>query len=122
MGNILVNEIGYRPSDSKIAVYRGDNAGEYAVINQDGKVVLSGEIVNYVDDEGASERDYSIDFSDVKEEGKYKVIVGDESSEEFVITDDVYNQFRAQLDFDSYEKWYESGYIYIQKIRNFDLK
>ncbi len=92
MGNILVNEIGYRPSDSKIAVYRGDNAGEYAVINQDGKVVLSGEIVNCVDDEGASERDYSIDFSDVKEEGKYKVVVGDESSEEFVITDDVYNK------------------------------
>ncbi len=32
------------------------------------------------------------------------------------ITDDVYNQFRAQLDFDSYEKWYNSGFIYIQKI------
>ena len=32
------------------------------------------------------------------------------------IRDDVYNQFRAQLDFDSYEIWYKSGFIYIQKI------
>lgn len=90
--SVRVDQIGYLPADSKVAVFTGDAIGDsFTVVNADGDVVLEGAMTEAKDNANTGEKEATGDFSDVKDAGTYKVIGADGAeSYEFVIGDDIY--------------------------------
>lgn len=92
--DINLNQIGYKPEDSKVATLRGDKPdSEFKVINVDtNEEVFTGKVSEAMENETAGETNAFADFSEVKEPGTYK-LVGDACGEsyEFMIADDVYH-------------------------------
>jgi endoglucanase len=94
--DINVNQVGYRPSDTKKAIIRGEGAAEemgFSVINVDtGESVFSAKVSNVTDNEASGEQSAVCDFSQVTTEGNYK-IVSDKSGESatFTIAENVYD-------------------------------
>lgn len=91
---IIINQIGYLPSASKIAVFRGDDQDtEFEVVNlSNDTVVYTGKITGSIENQTANETDRYGDFSEVMEDGTYLIrtkSLGD--SYTFEIAPDVYN-------------------------------
>lgn len=73
---IITNQLGYKINDKKTAVIRGtaDSSKKCSVINADTKqVVYSGALSDGVQNSSANEIDYTFDFSEVTEKGKYYI-------------------------------------------------
>lgn len=92
---VNINQLGYKNDAKKLATITDESVTGYEVINvSDGKTVASGNIVSddWHYDSAADERYAIVDFSDVKDDGTYKVKVstGDESYE-FPVGDKVYD-------------------------------
>lgn len=69
---INLNQLGYAPKDTKIAVFRGEEMDKkFRVVNEAGEVVYTGKITNRNVNVSAMEYDYTGDFSKVTKEGKY---------------------------------------------------
>lgn len=97
--DVNVNQVGYRPEDSKSAVLRGDAIGsEFTVVNVDtDEVVFTGTVGSAFDNENAGEKNAIADFSEVTEEGTYKVVANQCESYPFVIAEDVYQDLMKDL-------------------------
>ncbi len=92
---IFINQIGYRPFDSK-TVYvskktKGD-AKEFSLCRKDGSLVYSGALEALAEDELSGGGYFSGDFSEVNEAGQYFVKIGEAKSYIFSISDSVYSE------------------------------
>lgn len=90
---IVLNQLGYLPTDAKKVVFRGENVDKsFNVVSVDtNEVVYTGKMSEGVYNSAAKETDYTGDFSQVTKEGKYKITtetMGD--SYEFEIGKEVY--------------------------------
>lgn len=89
--NILVDEIGYLPSEPKRAIYRGEGTPEFSVINKaTGEVVFTGTPGRAIVCNAAGEKDRVLNFDDVRKTGEYYIKAGDEESVSFEIKEWVY--------------------------------
>ena len=97
---INLNQIGYLPNASKVAVLNGDAIADTASVIDvaTGTSVYDGAVDSAVFNESTGRDEARFDFSSVTTPGTYKVVVGDIESFEFVIADDVYDEaFDASL-------------------------
>lgn len=103
---IVLNQLGYRPDDKKIAVFRKFGADSDLTLTQFYASVINAETEKPVSDEfdhvpvgpiintSADEVDWTLDFSSVTTPGKYYIVsdaFGFDASYEFEIEEDVYN-------------------------------
>jgi endoglucanase len=90
---VRVNQIGYRPHDTKLAYVKvtEDNL-TFTVNNAAGKDVLTGKLSTPVRDEKAAEYTAAADFSKLTEPGTYTVEVAGNKSYPFTIADNVYDK------------------------------
>ncbi|MFP4418474.1 MAG: glycoside hydrolase family 9 protein [Chitinispirillaceae bacterium] len=92
---IHVNEVGYEPGGAKTAIIQdttgtGTFSSTFSVQDTQGEEVFSGEVNETVTVEGWEGRAFAVcDFSALDTEGTYTVVCGDESSEPFLIADNV---------------------------------
>lgn len=105
---ISVNQIGYRPNDTKVAVLRGDEIdSKFSVVDvKTGKSVYDGDVSAPAKNDNTDREEAKADFSEVKTPGTYK-IVGDKCGEsfEFTIADNVYEDaFNASLKMFYYQR------------------
>lgn len=93
--DIQVNQLGYRPDDRKIAVFRGEDIdGSFQVVDsKSGESVFEGTLPAGQKNNNTRETESAGDFSELKTPGTYKVI-GEKCGEsyEFTIGDDVYDE------------------------------
>ncbi len=97
---INLNQIGYLPNASKVAVLNGDAIGTKASVIDvsTGSAVYEGDVAASEFNNGTGRDEARFDFSSVTAPGTYKVVAGDEESFEFVIADNVYDDaFKATL-------------------------
>lgn len=92
---IRINQIGYEKNGPKTAVYESssssENLSEYNLLDSQSTVVKTGSVTKVGAVDGWSGRYFwTIDFSDFKDEGKYKLQVGSETSFEFEIKENIY--------------------------------
>ncbi len=93
--NIITNQVGYKPSDEKIATFREiTNAKEFSVINADTKAVVhTGSLYGETQNSSAGETNFLGDFSSVTAPGTYYISCeGLDNSYTFTIADDVYKE------------------------------
>lgn len=93
--DIQINQLGYRPDDKKIAVFRGENMDNaFKVVDaKSGKTVFEGTLAAGEKNNNTCEMESAGDFSELKTPGTYK-IVGEKCGEsyEFTIGNDVYDE------------------------------
>lgn len=93
--DIQINQLGYRPEDSKVAVFRGEDLDTaFTVVDTaSGKTVFEGTLAAGEKNKNTRETESAADFSELKTPGTYKV-VGEKCGEsyEFRIGDDVYDE------------------------------
>lgn len=88
---VRLNQIGFKPSDKKIAYVKvNQNGQKFSVLDSNKKVVKTGKLGKPVRDELAFEYVAPADFSSIKECGTYTVKVGDAESFAFVIDENPY--------------------------------
>ncbi len=98
--NININQVGYKTTDDKIAVFRGDKADkEFNVVDAESeKVIYTGTIDDKFVNKTADETNYYGDFSSLTEAGTYKIVtetMGESYS--FTISDDVYDDVYSDV-------------------------
>lgn len=89
---VNINQLGYKPDSKKLATITEEAATSFDVLDvKTGKSVLQGTIGDRKYDSGADDKFAIVDFSQVKAEGTYKIVLdtGSESFE-FPIGNDVY--------------------------------
>jgi endoglucanase len=93
--DIQVNQLGYRPDDSKVAVFRGEDIDtSFAVVDTtSGETVFEGTLEAAQTNKNTRENESQADFSALTTPGTYKV-VGEKCGEsyEFEIGEDVYDE------------------------------
>lgn len=97
--DININQVGYKPSDEKIAIFRNAGADKtFEIVDKSGKSVYSGSVTGSYQSEGANETVAYGDFSDFKTPGTYQ-IKSDSGLESFAFTigDDVYADVFADI-------------------------
>jgi len=97
MKKICVNQLGYRPHDSKKAVVPQGDAAFCVVRVSDEAVVYRGTSSEAIYDAASMETVRVADFSAVAEKGEYALRTAGESSYTFVIDDDPYAGLQAAL-------------------------
>ena len=91
---ILINQLGYRPDDEKIAVFRDiTSETEFSVIDADTqKTVCTGMLYGKRDNNAADEVNWYGDFSEVTAPGRYYITCGElDASYPFEIGSQVYD-------------------------------
>lgn len=90
---INASQVGYLPNGYKTAVSSKVSTGDaFSIIDASGKEVYTGTFGDEKASIGAGERAHVADFSDLKTPGKYTIVSGDNTSYEFEIGDDIYNE------------------------------
>lgn len=91
-GNVKVNQVGYLPVSSKIAVFSYNAGDTFEVIDvKSNEVAYRGEIVGAVENEAAMEKNYLGDFSALTKEGVYKIVTNfNHESTQFEIRNNLY--------------------------------
>lgn len=98
--DININQVGYRPKDSKVAVFRDSSKDtKFDVVNvKTGEVVFSGNVKGSVKTPSAGETVAYGDFSGLTKPGTYKVVAADSGeSYPFEIADDIYQDVFADI-------------------------
>ncbi len=93
--NIIVNQIGYLPSQKKFVLFKQGRIGESFVVVrvEDEKEVYRGKINTKLYSEAAKEEVYIGEFSQLELEGKYEIInERNEKSYPFMIKEQVYKE------------------------------
>ena len=91
---VAVDQIGYKPDDSKIAVVKTDSEGDEEFIVCDAatnETVFTGMLEAPIADEGALINVRKADFSEFKTPGEYYVYTNEGASYTFKIEDDPFN-------------------------------
>lgn len=90
---VNINQVGYKPDSVKHATITDDAATHYEVVDvSSGETVSEGELGDRGYDSNIDSKYVIADFSDVTDEGTYKIVLDTgEESYEFVIADDVYD-------------------------------
>lgn len=97
---ININQVGYRPNDKKIAIFRDSSKDtKFDVIDVNtGKTVFTGNITGSTESKSAGEIVAYGDFSSVTEPGRYKIAAENSGeSYEFVIGEDVYGDIFTDI-------------------------
>ena len=97
---VNLNQIGYLPNASKVAVLNGDAiAATAAVVDAStGNVVYEGNVEPASMNAATGREEARFDFSELTEQGTYKVVSGESESFEFRIADHIYDDaFDAAL-------------------------
>lgn len=98
--DIQINQVGYRPSDEKVAVFRDASVNsDFTVVNAEtGDEVFSGKLTDEKENPNAGETNTYGDFSGLTQEGTYKIKTADgKESYEFRIAEDVYDDLMKDL-------------------------
>lgn len=97
--DINLNQVGYLPNATKIAVLSGDAIGATAtVIDESGSVVYEGNVDPASMNASTGRDEARFDFSSLTAPGTYKVVSGESESFEFKVAEDVYDEaFDASL-------------------------
>ncbi|MDO5521391.1 MAG: glycoside hydrolase family 9 protein [bacterium] len=92
--NIAVNQLGYRKNDKKIAIVPNmEEAQEFQVLTEDGKVVYTGKLENTYQDSNYNETLSYADFTTINKEGTYYIMCGETiASPIFEISNHVYEK------------------------------
>ncbi|SFR88356.1 endoglucanase [Halomicrobium zhouii] len=86
--DVLVDQVGYRPGDEKVAVVRTP-AEAFDVVDVDSRsVVESGELGDEIDDESSGDTVRQADFSDLSTPGTYALRTADGSAGSYTFTVD----------------------------------
>ncbi|MBS2099369.1 glycoside hydrolase family 9 protein [Carboxylicivirga linearis] len=89
--SIKVNSLGFRPNDAKIASVTQPAASTFSIVyNQTQEIVIEGNINQPVYQSDVNEKVARINFTKLKQPGKYYIKVGDVKSSVFEISEDVY--------------------------------
>ena len=96
MKKVFVDQVGFLPESAKKAVLNFE-ASDFQVVSEDGKPVFSGKVNHFGTDEVSGEDTYVADFSDLKEEGRFAVVVDGEKSTSFEISPNVYDKLMKDI-------------------------
>jgi len=96
---VLVNQVGYRPDDPKLAVVRTAAEAYQVVDTESGESVASGDLSELTDDPNSGDTVRHADFSDVRDPGTYRVSVGHGAADsyEFAVGADAWGRTLAEL-------------------------
>ncbi|WP_436925980.1 glycoside hydrolase family 9 protein [Halosimplex amylolyticum] len=97
--SVLVDQVGYRPSDPKEAVVRTDATAFTVFDAETGQAVASGALSAPTDDEASGDTVRHAEFDDVTEPGTYQVAVADgtAASHPFEVGEGVWGRTLAEL-------------------------
>ena len=96
MKKVLIDQVGFLPESAKKAVLTFETS-EFEVISDQGESVFKGNVTHFGKDEISGEDTYVADFSELKENGRYKVLAGGEESLTFEISDRVYDKLMKDI-------------------------
>ncbi|MBC3765425.1 glycoside hydrolase family 9 protein [Neptunicella marina] len=86
-----LNQLGFRPYSFKVAVVSSSDATEFSLVSeQNNQVVYTGNLSEAANWDVANQQVQVADFSDFDQQGNFKLVVGNNQSDEFVISDDAY--------------------------------
>ncbi len=88
---IFVNQAGYRPNSKKTAVMNFP-CESFRIIDRNGTCRYEGKAVRFGDDKNSGDTVYEADFSAFSKKGTYRVVAVDETSAEFQIAENVYDE------------------------------
>lgn len=90
---VNINQLGYAPDDTKIAVFRGEGLGDtFQVLDKNGSVALEGALTGPIENASAGETNFTGDFTKLNKPGEYHIVCGSATeSYAFKIGDDIYN-------------------------------
>ncbi len=96
LANLLINQVGYLPNLSKMAVVRDAASAplDWQLLDGAHKVVASGKTQVHGPDDASGDNVHVIDFSSVKTPGTYVLRAGASESLRFVIAADVYRRLK----------------------------
>ncbi len=94
--DIFINQCGYKPGSSKIAVMPFE-CSEFSVISLNGDKVYSAKVSLYGYDKNSGDTVYKADFSDFAEPGKYRITAGEKQSAVFEIGENVYDDLLTDI-------------------------
>jgi endoglucanase len=90
--DILIDQIGYRPGEEKIAFFRGKALGDgFEVLDESGKAVYTGVLSSPQADAASGDTVAFGDLSAVSQPGVYRLRAGGEVSPSFQIGEDVHD-------------------------------
>ncbi|HAK58118.1 MAG TPA: hypothetical protein DCP06_03975 [Lachnospiraceae bacterium] len=92
---IRINQVGFRPNDTKTAVFAelSSDGEEFTIVDKKGKEVYKGTLGTSISNESAGETDLIADFSDFKKPGTYRIVASDGTeSPKFTIAENVYDK------------------------------
>ena len=93
--SVAVNQLGYKPDDTKVAVVKTDTTGDEEFIVCDAKTnetVYAGLLGESIHDYGADLETRQADFSELTEPGEYYIYTNEGPSYTFEIGDDIYKE------------------------------
>ena len=94
---IIINQIGYKLNQKKLAKIIGINKNAYfSILNKKNNVVFKGNIIELGLDLDSRELVSNLDFSDFNESGEFKICV-DETFIDIKILEDPYNELSTSL-------------------------
>lgn len=87
MGQIRINQMGYKKQSFKKFVYLGEEQ-EFSVISKENnQVIYKGNLADRILDEASKDYVAMGDFSEVSKEGTYCIQIGEQNSYDFIISD-----------------------------------
>ena len=86
---IYINQAGYSPLSTKIAVMPFE-CSDFAVVNEKGEEVFNGKTDNFGYDKNSGDYIYKADFSSFSEKGSFRIKAGGKSSALFAVGEDAY--------------------------------
>jgi endoglucanase len=93
--NVLVNQVGYFPTLTKIATVKNPNAVPWELRNAAGQAVASGTTIPHGPDPASGDKVSIVDFSSYGEKGTgFSLKVGADVSHPFDIRDDLYSKLK----------------------------
>lgn len=99
---IVLNQLGFYPGNTKYAVSlsckeKSNINDKFEIVRSDGKVVMEGSLSKAKYFKDSDENAGLIDFSNLTEEGKYYIKVGNLKSHSFIISDKVWDELSDAL-------------------------
>lgn len=92
---IRINQLGYKPNDTKVAVfisYRKKDLKSFRLVDAaSGKTILEKKEIAWSVSMAPFKSCFRLDFSELSEDGTYRIEAGNAVSPDFRISDDVYN-------------------------------
>nr|MCR4902117.1 glycoside hydrolase family 9 protein [Butyrivibrio sp.] len=96
MNNIFLNQVGFVPKGTKRAVLNFDQK-EFEIRDLTGKCVFTGKVKHFGTDDISGENTFIADFSELKEDGSYRVYAKDVSSAAFTVSENVYDKLMRDI-------------------------